>query len=62
MILYPHLGAKEAAMAYVVTCPCGVIIRHDEVEEFVKEVQKHGKEVHNQDASREDILAMARRE
>lgn len=49
-------------MAYVVTCPCGVTIREDDVEQFVKAVQKHGKEVHNQDASREEILAMARRE
>lgn len=49
-------------MAYVVTCPCGVTIWDDDVEQFVQKVQKHGKELHNQDASREEVLAMARQE
>ena len=49
-------------MAYVVTCPCGVTIKEDNEDQFVASVQKHGKEVHNQDTSKEDILAMARQE
>ena len=49
-------------MAYVVTCPCGVTIKDDDVELFVEAVQKHGKEVHDQDPSREEVLAMARQE
>ncbi|MBI4311814.1 MAG: hypothetical protein HY681_08530 [Chloroflexi bacterium] len=49
-------------MAYVVTCPCGVTIRDNNVDQFVKAVQKHGKEVHNQSASKEEVLAMARQE
>ncbi|MBI2907439.1 MAG: hypothetical protein HYX92_07290 [Chloroflexi bacterium] len=49
-------------MAYVVTCPCGVTIRDNDLEQFVKAVQQHGKDVHNQDASREQVLAMAREE
>ncbi len=49
-------------MAYVVTCPCGVTIRNSDVEKFVQAVQKHGKDVHNQVASREQVLAMARKE
>ncbi|MBI2917826.1 MAG: DUF1059 domain-containing protein [Chloroflexi bacterium] len=49
-------------MSYVVTCPCGVTIRGEDVDQFVKDVQKHGKEVHNQEASKEQVLAMARQE
>ena len=49
-------------MAYEVTCPCGVTMREDNVDRFVQVVQKHGKEIHNQDPSREEILAMARQE
>lgn len=49
-------------MAYVVTCPCGVTIRDNNVEQFVEVVQKHAKGVHNQDLSREEILAMGRKE
>ncbi|MEE8442831.1 MAG: DUF1059 domain-containing protein [Dehalococcoidia bacterium] len=49
-------------MAYVVTCPCGVTIKGDDEDQFVADVQKHGKEVHNQAASKEDVLAMARQE
>ena len=49
-------------MAYVVTCPCGVTIKEGDEDQFVAAVQKHGKEVHSQDTSREEILAMARQE
>ncbi len=46
-------------MAKAVDCPCGETIRADNDDELVSLVQKHGKEVHNQDVSREDALAMA---
>lgn len=46
-------------MAYVVTCPCGVTIRGEDEDGLVAEVQKHGSAVHNQEATREEILAMA---
>ena len=49
-------------MAKVVTCACGEVIRADDDDELVRLVQKHGKEVHNQDLSREDALAAARPE
>ena len=46
-------------MAKAVNCPCGETIKADTDDEFVQLVQAHGKEVHNQEVSREDALAMA---
>ena len=46
-------------MAKVVNCPCGETIRAETDDELVRLVQEHGKQVHNQDVSREDALAMA---
>ena len=46
-------------MAKVVNCQCGETIRADTDDELVRLVQKHGKEVHNQDVGREEALAMA---
>ena len=46
-------------MAKVVNCPCGVAMQADSDDELVDLVQKHGKEVHSQEVSREDALAMA---
>lgn len=49
-------------MAKVVTCPCGEVIRADSDDELVGLVQKHGRDVHSQEVSREDALAMAQPE
>lgn len=46
-------------MAKVVSCPCGAVIKSETDDELVTLVQKHGKEVHNQEATREEVLAMA---
>ena len=46
-------------MAKVVNCPCGERIAGDTDDELVRLVQAHGKEVHNQEVTREDALAMA---
>ena len=46
-------------MAKAVNCPCGQTITGETDEELVRLVQEHGKEVHNQEVSREDALAMA---
>ena len=46
-------------MAKVVNCHCGETIKADTDDELVRLVQAHGKEVHNQEVSREDALAMA---
>ena len=46
-------------MAKVVNCPCGEKITGDTDDELVKLVQEHGKAVHQQEVSRDDVLAMA---
>ena len=46
-------------MAKVVNCPCGEKITGDTDDELVRLVQEHGKEVHQQEVSRDDALAMA---
>ncbi len=43
----------------VINCPCGWSTRTEDDDELVRQVQQHAKEVHNQDATREEILAMA---
>lgn len=47
-------------MAKAVNCPCGETITADTDDELVRLVQAHGKDVHHQDVSRDDALAMAR--
>ena len=46
-------------IAKVVNCPCGEKMTGDTDDELVKLVQEHGKEVHQQDVSGDDALAMA---
>ena len=46
-------------MAKVVNCPCGEVLKAETDDELVAQVQKHGKEVHNQEPTREEVLAMA---
>lgn len=43
-----------------INCPCGWNYSADSDDELVKEVQKHAKETHDQNPSREEILAMAK--
>lgn len=49
-------------MAKVINCPCGWTARADTDDDLVTQVQKHAKEVHDQKATREEILAMAKPE
>ena len=46
-------------MAKVVNCPCGEKMTAETDDELVRLVQAHGKEVHHQEVSAEDALAMA---
>jgi predicted small metal-binding protein len=43
----------------IVKCPCSFVVRSDSDDQLVAEVQKHAKEHHKMDLSRENILAMA---
>jgi len=49
-------------VALVINCPCGQTIRAENEEELVKQATKHAKEVHNQNPTREQLLAMAKPE
>ena len=46
-------------MALKVQCECGFTYRSDDEDDFVATVQKHGKEVHNMEVTRDQALAMA---
>jgi predicted small metal-binding protein len=50
---------RRYELAKVVNCPCGEKITGDADDELVKLVQEHGKEVHQEDVSRDDAMAMA---
>ena len=49
-------------MAKKVQCDCGFVAREDTDDDLVEVVQKHAKEVHDMDLTREQVLAMAKPE
>jgi predicted small metal-binding protein len=53
------MSEKDAAVELVVSCDCGFETRGSEAE-LVPAVQRHGREAHNMDVTREQVLAMAR--
>ena len=46
-------------MAKVINCDCGFTIRGDTEDELVTNAQAHGREVHDMDLTREQILSLA---
>lgn len=46
----------------LVKCDCGFVVRSENDDKLVAELQKHAKEHHNMDLTREQILAMAQPE
>ena len=42
-----------------VKCDCGFVVRSDNDDKLVADLQKHAKEHHKMDLSREQVLAMA---
>ena len=50
---------ENAVVELVVSCDCGFEARGPE-DELVPSVQRHGREAHNMDATREQVLGMAR--
>ena len=49
----------EETMNKVITCPCGFVLNGATDEELVERAQKHAKEVHQMELTREQALAMA---
>jgi predicted small metal-binding protein len=47
-------------MAKVFTCECGVVLRGVDDDDLVARAQRHARDVHQMDVTREQILAMAR--
>ena len=45
-----------------IKCPCGWNASAESDDELVAQVQKHAKETHDQNPSREEVLAMAQPE
>lgn len=46
--------------AQIIECPCGTVLRGDDVDGVVAEAQEHAKHVHDMELSDEQATAMAR--
>jgi predicted small metal-binding protein len=46
-------------MNKVIKCPCGTVVRARDDESLVTQAQRHAREVHAMDLTREQALAMA---
>src|SRR5438874_10280638 len=53
------MGDTNDSVDLMVRCECGFEARGEE-SQLVPEVQKHGREAHNMEVTREQVLAMAR--
>jgi predicted small metal-binding protein len=42
-----------------VSCDCGKVIREGSDDQLVEAVQKHAREVHNMELTREQVLSMS---
>jgi predicted small metal-binding protein len=49
-------------VAKIMQCDCGYVVRGETDDELVANVQKHAREVHDMDLTREQVLAMAQQE
>ncbi len=49
-------------MAKIMQCDCGYVVRGETDDELVANVQKHAREVHDMEITREQVLAMAQQE
>jgi predicted small metal-binding protein len=57
-----YLRMGESAMKKVIRCDCGYVVRGNTDNELVTAAQKHAREVHGMELTREQVLAMARPE
>jgi hypothetical protein len=46
-------------MSKIIRCPCGTVVRGRDDDALVAQAQKHAREVHAMDLTREQALAMA---
>ena len=46
-------------MSKIIRCPCGTVVRARDEESLVAEAQRHARDVHAMELTREQVLAMA---
>ena len=49
-------------MTKIMRCDCGHVVRGETDDELVINVQKHAREVHDMEITREQVLAMAQQQ
>jgi predicted small metal-binding protein len=49
-------------VAKIMRCDCGYVVRGETDDELVANVQKHAREVHDMEITREQVLAMAQQQ
>jgi predicted small metal-binding protein len=49
-------------VAKIMQCDCGHVVRGETDNELVANVQKHAREVHDMEITREQVLAMSQQE
>jgi predicted small metal-binding protein len=49
-------------LAKIMQCDCGYVVRGETDDELVAKFQKHAREVHDMEITREQVLAMSQRE
>jgi predicted small metal-binding protein len=49
-------------MAKIMRCDCGHVVRGRTDDELVAKVQKHAREVHHMEITKEQVLAMAQQQ
>jgi predicted small metal-binding protein len=54
-----RLGKEVTPVAKIMQCDCGYVVRGETDDELVANVQKHAREVHAMEITREQVLAMA---
>lgn len=47
-------------MEQIIECPCGTVLRDDDLEGVIGRAQAHAHEVHDMELSHEDATSMAR--
>jgi predicted small metal-binding protein len=46
-------------MTKVIKCPCGTVVRARDEDSLVSQAQRHAREAHAMELTREQVLAMA---
>lgn len=55
-------GVRIHSLSHTVSCECGVVIKGRDDDELVRQAQRHAREAHRIQITREQVLAMVRPE